>query len=231
EDAHSAVFAPARPLWRRAMPVLIAAVVTATLTATVAWSVALKSVPPARVTRLSVPLPRFSPVTNFAGVEAQPSLSPDGRSVAFVSNRGGQWDIYVSLVSGGNLIQVTKDPNVEIGPRWSPDGTRLLFARLNETALTDVWVVPAFGGTARRLVLNAATPTWSADGRSIAYRSRLDEALWMAEVSGANPRRVTQLEASALRHSQPAFSHDGRSLAFVRQVASQRSELAGANLP
>jgi eukaryotic-like serine/threonine-protein kinase len=157
-------------------------------------------------------------------------LSPDGRSVAFVSNRGGQWDIYVSLVSGGNLIQVTKDPNVEIAPHWSPDGARLLFARLNETGLTDVWVVPAFGGTARQIVLNAATPTWSRDGRSIAYRSRVDEALWIADANGANPRRVTQLEASTFRHSQPAFSHDGRSLAFVRQLASQRSELAVVNL-
>src|SRR4029453_14074970 len=226
EDAHSAVFAPARPLWRRAMPVLIAAVVTATLTATVAWSVALKSVPPARVTRLSVPLPRFTPVTNFAGVEAQPSLSPDARSVAFVSNRGGQWDIYVSLVSGGNLIQITNDPNVEITPHWSPDGTRLLFARLNETAHTDIWVAPPLGGPARRVVLNAATPAWSRDGKSIAYRSQLDEAIWIAEADGASPRHVTQLEASAVRHSQPAFSHDGRSLVFVRQIASQRSELA-----
>jgi eukaryotic-like serine/threonine-protein kinase len=229
-DAQStAVFAP-RPLWRLAMPVLIAAVVAGTLTGAVAWYVAHKSLPSPTGTRLSVALPRFSPVTNFAGVEAQPSLSPDGRSVAFVSNRGGQWDIYVSLVSGGNLIQITNDPNVETGPHWSPDGTRLVFARLNEDALTDVWVAPAFGGRARRIVLNAATPAWSRDGKSIAYRSQVDEALWLAEADGASPRHVTQLEASAVRHSQPAFSPDGRSLVFVRQISSQRSELAVVDL-
>jgi len=44
---------------------------------------------------------RFSAVTNVAGVEAQPSFSPDGRSIAYISNRGGQWDVYVGLVSGG----------------------------------------------------------------------------------------------------------------------------------
>ena len=56
---------------------------------------------------------RFSLVTNFAGVEAQPSLSPDGRSVAFVSNRDGQWDVYVGLVIGGGLVRLTNDPNIE----------------------------------------------------------------------------------------------------------------------
>jgi Tol biopolymer transport system component len=204
--------------------------VIATLALLVASALAIALIQRSRPKPDAGPARRFSAVTNFAGVEAQPSLSPDGRSVAFVSNRGGQWDIYVSLVSGGNLIQITKDPNVEIDPHWSPDGTRLLFARLNETAFTDIWVAPAFGGTARLIVLNAATPAWSRDGKSIAYRSQVDQALWMAEATGASPRRVTQLEASATRHSQPAFSHDGRSLAFVRYVASQRSELAVVNL-
>ena len=42
---------------------------------------------------------RFSTVTNVSGVEAQPSFSPDGRSIAYVSNHGGQWDVYVGLVT------------------------------------------------------------------------------------------------------------------------------------
>ena len=216
--------------FRRAIPAVVAAAIAATFAGTVTWYVAGKSVPPARLDRGPSTMPRFSPVTNFAGVEAQPSLSPDGRTVAFVSNRGGQWDIYVSLVSGGNLVQVTRDPNVEIAPHWSPDGTSLLFARLNATGLTDVWVVPAFGGAARPILLNAATPAWSPDGKSIAYRSGEDEALWLADANGANPHRITQREVSALRHSQPAFSHDGRSIVFIRQVGSQRSELAVVNL-
>ena len=84
---------------------------------------------------------RFSAVTNFAGVEAQPSLSPDGRSVVFVSNRGGQFDLWVGLVTGGNLIPVTNDRNLKARPRFSPDGTRIAYARLNEHGLWDVWVV------------------------------------------------------------------------------------------
>jgi serine/threonine protein kinase/Tol biopolymer transport system component len=171
---------------------------------------------------------RFSPVTNFAGVEAQPTLSPDGRSVAFVSNRSGQWDIYVGLVSGGNLVRITNDPNVEIWPRWSPDGTRLLFSRLNAKGLTDVWVVPALSGTARLVVSNAATAAWSHDSRAIAYRS--GAAIWVSDADGGNPRAITQPEPAIIRHTQPAFSHSGRALVFVRQLGAQRGELAVADL-
>ena len=73
---------------------------------------------------------RFSVVTNLSGVEAHPSFSPDGRSIAFISNLGGQWDVYVGLVTGGSPVRVTHDVNLEQRPRWSPDGSQLLFQRL-----------------------------------------------------------------------------------------------------
>src|SRR5262245_34343834 len=50
------------------------------------------------------PTPRFNTVTNFAGVEGQPAISPDGRAVSFVSDRGGQFDIWVGLLTGGSLV-------------------------------------------------------------------------------------------------------------------------------
>ncbi len=98
----------------------------------------------------------FSAVTNFPGAEAQPSLSPDGRSVAFVSNRDGHYDIYVGLITGGSLVRITNDANLKARPRWSPDGTKIAYSRLNESGLWDIWEVPALGGTPRRLILNAA---------------------------------------------------------------------------
>jgi eukaryotic-like serine/threonine-protein kinase len=157
---------------------------------------------------------RFSTVTNFSGVEAQPSFSPDGRSIAFVSNRGGQWDIYVGLVTGGSLIRITEDVNLETTPRWSPDGTRILFGRLNETGRQDVWTAPALGGTARRVVANALQPAWSSDGRSIAYSS--EGTIWTADAGGANPRAITSPERFRADY-QPAFSRDGRRVAFIRR--------------
>jgi eukaryotic-like serine/threonine-protein kinase len=171
---------------------------------------------------------RFSLVTNFAGVEAQPSLSSDGRSVAFVSNRDGQWDLYVGLVTGGGLVRLTSDPNVEARPRWSPDGTKLLFSRLNESGLQDIWVTPAFPGTARRIVPNAFSPAWSVDGRQIAYSS--SNIIWICDADGANARQVTKLEPSPIFHDQPVFAHRGRSVAFIRRRLGPRSEVALADL-
>src|SRR5438034_7516688 len=110
----------------------------------------------------------FSAVTNFPGVEAQPSLSPDGRSVAFASNRDGHYDIYVGLISGGSLVRITNDPNLKARPRWSPDGTKIAYSRLNESGLWDIWGVPALGGTPRRLISHARDPAWPRHDRSLA---------------------------------------------------------------
>jgi Tol biopolymer transport system component/predicted Ser/Thr protein kinase len=169
------------------------------------------------------PAMRFSAVTNVAGVEAQPSLSPDGRSVAYVSNQGGQWDVFVTLVSGGSPVRVTNDLNLELRPRWSPDGSRIAFGRLNEKGLVDVWVAPALGGTARLLVPNARQPAWSPDGQKLAYSS--NGTLWLSDASGANPRAVTRREP-LLAHYQPAFSPDGLRLAFLRRRDGPRAELS-----
>ena len=172
---------------------------------------------------------RFSLVTNFAGVEGQPSLSPtDGRSVAFVSNRDGQWDVYVGLVTGGGLVRLTSDPNIETRPRWSPDGTKLLYSRLNESGLQDIWVTPAFPGNARRIVSNAFSPAWSVDGHQIAYSS--SNTIWICDADGANARQLTKLEPAPIFHDQPVFAHNGRSVAFIRRRLGPRSELAVADL-
>jgi Tol biopolymer transport system component len=173
------------------------------------------------------PAMRFSTVTNLSGIEAQPALSPDGRSIAFISNRDGRWDLYVGLVAGGSLVRVTNDPNLEMRPRWSPDGGRLLYARLNDAGIYDLWIVPALGGTARRLLLNGAYPAWSPDGRTIAYSAR--GALWTCDASGENPQPVTHSEPPLL-HLEPAFSHDGRRLAFVRRSTGPYGEMAIVDL-
>jgi Tol biopolymer transport system component len=201
-------------------------------TATIAWIVAALAVAVAmaailwraRAGETAPSIMRFSLVTNFAGVEGQPSLSPDGRSVAFVSNRDGQWDVYVGLVTGGGLVRLTSDPNVEARPQWSPDGTKLLYSRLNESGLQDVWVTPAFPGNARRIVPNAFSPAWSDDGRQIAYSSA--GVIWISNADGGNARPLTKPEPPPIFHDQPVFAHGGRWVAFIRRRLGPRSELA-----
>lgn len=183
----------------------------------------------ARPAQSTQPMMRFSAVTNFTGVDAQPSFSPDGRSVAFVSNRGGSLDIWVGLVSGGSPVRVTNDPNFKAWPHWSPDGSEISYSRLNESGLWDVWTVPALGGAPRKLLSNANGSAWSPDGKAIAYGDSSRRTLWICDATGSNARELTQPERIAW-HQQPAFSHDGRRIAFVRRGPGPYSELASVEV-
>ncbi|MGB7623805.1 MAG: protein kinase, partial [Terriglobia bacterium] len=188
---------------------------------TVVWKVKPAAPPP--------PTMRFSSVTNFTGVDAQPSFSPDGRSVAFLSNRGGQFDIWMGLITGGSPVRVTNDPNLKARPHWSPDGSKIAYARLNESGLWDVWTVPALGGTPRKLLTNATEAVWSPDGRSLAYANSSTRTIWICDAMGSNARALTQPESQTF-HIEPAFSHDGRRIAFVRRGYGPYAELAWADV-
>lgn len=202
----------AAPLWRRALPWALAGLFAVT-SVFAYWQWQRVAQHPSTHAR------RFSVVTNFAGVEAQPSLSPDGRSVAFVSDHDGQFDIWMGLVVGGSLVRITNDSNLETRPRWSPDGTKIAYGRLNEDGLWDIWVVPALGGVARKILANATEPAWSPDGRSLAYANLSTNTIWICEATGGNPHQVTQPEVPLANHRQPAYSRDARQLAFVRRRA------------
>src|SRR5258708_7670479 len=176
-----------------------------------------------------LPMMRFSAVTNFTGVDAQPSFSPDGRSIAFLSNRGGAFDIWVGLVAGGSPVRITNDPNFKARPHWSPDGSKISFSRLNESGLWDIWTVSSLSGTPRKLLNNAGDSAWSADGASLAYSDSPTGTIWICDASGGNARQVTQAKSKAW-HTQPAFSRDGKRIAFVRRGSGRYGELAAAEV-
>jgi eukaryotic-like serine/threonine-protein kinase len=210
------------PVARRIVPWLLAGLLTgALITGLLMWRFAGVSGPDTDM--------HFSAVTNFAGVQAQPALSPDGHSVAFVSDRDGNYNIYVGLTGGGSLVQVTNGANLEARPAWSPDGSTLAYARLNRSGLWDIWEVPSLGGTPRRVILNASDPAWSPDGRSLAYESLSDRGLWISSSSGENRRRLASPTAG-WRDSEPRFSPDAREVAFSERADGPYAELQVVDL-
>jgi Tol biopolymer transport system component len=183
----------------------------------VAW-LALRSgsVPPAM---------HFSAVTSFAGVQAQPALSPDGRSVAFVSNRDGHYDVYVGLVRGGQLLQITHDSSLKSRPAWSPDGSTLGYAQMNDFGTMDIWEVAALGGTPHKVVLNATDPAWTPDGRSLVYVNVADGTLWISGPEGENPRVLARMDPT-FTATEPRISPDGKMVAVAaRPVGAPYGEL------
>jgi serine/threonine protein kinase len=162
----------------------------------------------------------FSAVTSFAGVQAQPALSPDGRSVAFVSNRDGHYNIYVGLVRGSELVQITHGASMKSRPSWSPDGSTLAYAQLNDFGTMDIWEIAALGGSPRKVVLNANDPTWTADGHSLLYQDLAGGAIWISGVSGENPHLLVRMDPGFMG-TEPRMSPDGRVVAIsVRSVVN-----------
>jgi len=206
-----------RPRWRRALP-WAAAFLTGAILAAIGFVFFA-------IRRPHLPAMHFRAVTNFSGVQSHPALSPDGRSVAFVSNRDGHYNIYVGLLNGANPVKLTDDPNLKNSPCWSPDGTEIAYARLNDSGIWDIWKVPALGGTSQRFVLNASDPAWSRDGRRLTYRKSSTGAIWISDASGQNGRELTRAQNELFGNSGPRFSPDGSEIAYAASLGGPSGEL------
>ena len=116
---------------------------------------------------LSAARSSFAPSTRD---EMDPQFSPDGRKVAFASDRSGNTAIWVGDRDGSNIAQLTNVPECIAGsPRWSPDSMRLAFD-CTAHGNFDIYVISAEGGPARRFTFDASQevlPSWSHDGRWI----------------------------------------------------------------
>lgn len=102
----------------------------------------------------------------YSGGDRNPAASPNGDRIAFVSRRDGLPCIWVKLVQGGGERPLTEGPDSV--PRFSPDGSQLLFAR-RRTRGRDLYRIPTVGGSARKLVDDAQEGDWSPAGDRIAF--------------------------------------------------------------
>ena len=178
--------------------------------------------------------PRTTPFTTSVDLERDPAISPDGKSIAYAWNRGGEFDneefdIYVQLIGGGDPLQITKSPLPDMSPAWSPDGRRIAFLREVEDG-SEIFVVSSLGGEEKRLGKTltkmwyggatwSAGLDWSPDGNWLAISDRDSAedaaAIFLVSTESGDKRRVTTPETGAPHH-QPAFSPDGEQLAFLR---------------
>jgi len=170
--------------------------------------------PPSEVTQ---PVASFSRITQQPGVEYEPSLSPDGRHVAYVSDAEGEDDIYLLRVGGRNPVNLTKGSGAtNRAPTFSPDGEQIAFSSDRDGG--GIFVMGATGESARRLTDFGFNPAWSPDGERIVFateghsdpygRTAMSE-LWVLELAGGEPKKLTEGDAV-----QPTWSPDGQRIAF-----------------
>jgi Tol biopolymer transport system component len=124
----------------------------------------------------------LTPLTSDPGYEGEPTFSPDGETIAYVSDRTGNFEIFLKQVSGGPDVNITNNPADDVQPAFSPDGKQIAFVSTREgtTHLTyenfgvpptggDIWVMPALGGSPRRIAPSGNFPSWSSDGSSLVF--------------------------------------------------------------
>jgi len=102
-------------------------------------------------------------ITFDDGLQSEPTWSPDGRYIAYSSDRRGKFDIWVQQVSGGNPVQITKRNGKNWQPDWSPSGKYIAYR--SEDGEGGLYVAPALGGAGleRKISSFGYFPRWSPD--------------------------------------------------------------------
>jgi len=151
---------------------------------------------------------------------AYPAWSPDGKAIAFQSDRGGHWDIWTVPSQGGEPRRITDDADIDYQPAWSPDGKWIAYAS------AGLKVVPSDqSGPPRTLTVpgqGVLTPAWSSDGQWLyfaANRSRYESrtSLWrLAFPPGNRLPRVERITLGESADVDPAVASSGGRLAYGR---------------
>jgi len=173
--------------------------------------------------------PRVMPFTGLPGREDQAAFSPDGNQLTFTST-GGSGDVthtYVKLIGAGTPLRLTNSTKSDFSPVWSPDGRYIAFAREADQG-SEVLSVPSLGGPERWLGHSDVPPAewnnsfgfaarilaWSPDGKLIAVVDK--GRICFVSVANLEQREFTSPPAGYFMDINPAFSPDGRTLAFSR---------------
>jgi eukaryotic-like serine/threonine-protein kinase len=166
-------------------------------------------------------------ITSGSGLDLHPSLSPDGNSIAYSSDHGSGYEIYIrQLTPGGREIQLTSDGTQNFEPAWSPDGKLIAYHSKNRGG---IWIVPALGGVAKQLTEFGSNPAWSPDGGSLVLQSSgiggdlfamgsgalLTTTLWTISSQGGTPKQITVMGSPEGGHGSPSWSPDGKRIVFA----------------
>ena len=152
-------------------------------------------------------------LTDTEADDTLPAWSPDGRRLAFVSDRDGNREIYLMNTDGSDPVNLTQNPAEDWTPNWSPDGTQIAFASFRD-GNWEIYIMDADGSNQHRVTRsNSAnySPAWSPDGEWIAFVSNRTGNLeiFVMRPDGTDLRQFTNDPAT---DQTPTWSHDGRQL-------------------
>ena len=163
----------------------------------------------------------FTQLTDQAGTELFPSLSPDGKSVVYAGKASGNWDLYLQRVGGKNPRNLTADSSADdTQPAFSPDGEHIAFRSERERG--GIFIMGATGESVKRLTDSGYHPAWSPDGREVAYcthniedpndRTLERSDIWIVNVATGEKRQLTGETIGDA--AQPQWSPTGARIAY-----------------
>jgi Tol biopolymer transport system component len=159
---------------------------------------------------------RYTPITFDPGVATTPAISPDGKLVAYASDRAGghNLDLYVQQLRGGDPVRLTWTEENESDPSFSSDGTAIAYHWSKDGG--GIYLIPSLGGTPRLLAPGGHNPRFSPHGNLVAYWTGLRDGLADGEAKtfvvsiASGERREIRPDFSAVQ--RPVWSPDGRRL-------------------
>ena len=168
-------------------------------------------------------------LTDSPAREWDPDVSPDGSRIAYRVNpdaSSDDADIWVMSADGSEATDLTRDAALDNwAPAWSPDGSRILFPSAREGGEPRLWTMTPAGDDVRALTEGwAEYGDWSPDGSSVVYAAPDDSGaydLWIGRTDGRHGWPVTRLTDTPASESFPAWSPDGRWVAFTREVGDR----------
>ena len=162
----------------------------------------VKKIEDTNIYRLSLDRSRRNEPTRIASStqrDGNPGISPDGKRIAFESERSGQHEIWLSDSDGSNVSRLTDLGTYSASPSWSPDGQQIAFdSREKGSATANIYVISAQGGSPRLLTPaddhEDFVPNWSKDGQWIYFTSKRsgDWQIWKVPATGGDLVRVTK---------------------------------------
>ena len=158
-------------------------------------------------------------LANEGGDDFGPVWSPNRQSIAFLSDRDGNVELYVVRADGGNPLRATNTGVAESQPTWSPESDRLAYTSPDADGKPQIYWLRLSDLIPHRLQFRSeseADPAWSPTGTWIAFAS-LDADGNSLGLSLRNPDGVDELRISQSPDRSPVWSPDGKKLAFVSE--------------